>query len=182
MLDRTPRWPLAVALSAIACTLVPAPALAQEDAQEDESPARMVAVTTFEVPYTDRAQVWSFMRDHYLPAIQLHPKVLNLRVMTHMYGSGGAEVIIMREVADWADINSPCGEPCAEYREAHPIPDEGSAGWDDYAAARDLFQKYYSTHRDEIYSVIRAATKIEGRVVGTVGPPAEEVAAGNGGA
>lgn len=181
MLNRNLRLPLAVSLATILCFLAPAPALAQAEAQEDEAPARMVAVTTFEVPYADRAKVWSFMRDHYLPSIQLHPKVLNLRVMTHLYGNGGADVIITREVADWGDIHSPCGTPCEEYRATNPTPEEGSPGWEEYAAARDLFQKYYSNHRDEIYNVIRSASKIEGRLVGTVGPPAQEVASTGGG-
>lgn len=180
MLDPNSRWPLAIALAAITCTIVPAPVLAQAEEQDDAPPVRLVAMTTFEVPYTDRAQVWSYMRDHYLPAIQLHPKVLNLRVMTHLYGKGGAEVTVMREVADWADINSPCGAPCEEYRAKHPTPEEGSPGWEEYAVARDLFQTYYSNHRDEIYSVIPSVSKIEGRVVGTVGPPPEEVASSGG--
>lgn len=181
MLNRIPRSALPVALAAIICTLTPAPSLAQGAAQDDEPPARMVAVTTFEVPYADRAKVWSFMRDHYLPSIQLHPRVLNLRVMTHLYGNGGADVIIMREVSDWADIHSPCGAACDEYRATNPAPEEGSPGWEEYAAARDLFQKYYSNHRDEIYNVISSASKIEGRIVGTVGPPAQEVASSGGG-
>lgn len=179
MLDGIPRSPLSLALAVVALTIsTPAPA---QEAAESESPARLVAVTTFEVPYTDRTQVWEFMRDYYLPAMQLNPKVLNLRVLTHLYGSGGAEVVVMREVAEWADITAPCGAPCEEYQKKHPMPEEGSPGWAEFADARDLFQKYYSNHRDEIYSVITPATKIEGRIVGTVGPPAEEVAAGGGG-
>lgn len=181
MLHRNPRWPLAIALGALACALLPAPALTQGPAQPEESPARVVAVTAFEVPYNDRTAVWSFMRDYFLPGMQLHPKVLNLRVLTHLYGSGGAEIIITRELAEWADINAPCGAPCEEYRKQHPVPQEGAPEYAEYAAARDLFQKYYSNHRDEIYAVLPAATKIEGRLVGTVGPPPAEVAAGGGG-
>lgn len=181
MLHRSGRWPLATALSAIACMLLTAPGPVHGQAQDDESPPRVVTVTAFEVPYNDRAAVWSYMRDYWLPGMQLHPKVLNLRVLTHLYGSGGAEVIITRELAEWAAINEPCGTPCEEYRKQHPAPEEGAPGYAEYAAARELFQKYYSNHRDEIYSVIPSATKIEGRIVGTVGPPTAEVAAGGGG-
>lgn len=170
MRDRTLLWPLTAAL---ALTLIAAPpASAQEETEADDGPpARVVAMTTFDIPFQDRAVVWPYLRDYYIPGLQLNPKVLNLRVMTHYYGPRAAEVSIVHEYASWADINEPCGQPCDDYREENPAPEEGSAGWAEYDAARKLFQKYYSNHRDEVYNVIRSVSKIEGRVVGTVGPP-----------
>lgn len=161
-------FPLALAL---AIPLAPPQAALAQEAEEAEPPARVMAVTRFDVPYQDQAAVWRFLRDYYLPGLQLNPKVVNLRVMTHLYGSDASEVIILHEYADWADIEAPCGQACDDYGKDHPTPSEGSPEWEAFSSDRSLFQKYYSGHRDEVYSVIAGASKLEGRLAGRVGPP-----------
>lgn len=176
MSNRTLSWMVAPALFA---GLVLAPAsetTAQESADEDPG-RRIVAMTMFDVPYgPERATVVRYMREHYLPFIQLNPRVLNFRLLTHYYGSHGARVVVMREVEEWADIEAPCGDPCTEYRQKHPLPEEGTPEREAYEEARALFQKFYANHRDEVYSALMDGAVVEASVVGRVGPAEEEEA------
>lgn len=114
------------------------------------------------------------MREYVLPATQLNPKVINYRVMLHNWGSDGAQVVLMAEYANFADIEADCGKPCADYYAAHPNPKEGDAGYTAWSEARDLFSRYYSHHHDEIYQAYMNGAKVEGTTMGTVGPPARQ--------
>lgn len=162
---------------AVAAALIPAAAEAQQ--QEQEAPGtRVVTVTTFDVPFTERPKVFPFLRDYFIPGIQLHPKVLNFRVMIHNWGANAAQVVLVAEYADFADIESECGQPCEEYFKRNAPPEEGSPGREDFVERRDAFNKYYAHHRDEIYSTNMMTAKVEGEIVGRVGPPPAE-AGGN---
>ncbi len=145
----------------------PQAALAQE-----EPGYRVIAVTTFDVPYgPDRGAILEFMRDRWLPGIQLNPSVLGLRVAQHYYGSNADQIVVISEYAEWADITAPCGAPCDEYFEAHPLPEEGTPEREEFNRVVALWQKLYSSHRDEIYNTWMGVAKTEGEIVGTVGPP-----------
>lgn len=166
---------LAATVAAICATLVFSPVTAQEQPQEEEGPGqRIVTVTSFEVPFTDRPQVFPWMLEYFIPGTQLNPRVLNFRVMLHNWGSNASQVHFVSEYAEFADIESECGQPCDDYYEQHPEPEEGSPEWEEFAEARDLFNKYYAQHRDEIYTTPMMVAKSEGEMVGRVGPPPEE--------
>lgn len=160
------------AAAAVAFALsLPAPAAAQE--QEGPEP-RIVTVTSFEVPFTDRPQVFPWMLEYFLPGMQLNPNVLSFRVLLHNWGSNASQVHFVSEYASFADIESECGQPCDDYYEQHPEPEEDSAEWEEFAEARDLFNKYYAQHQDEIYTAPMMVAKTEGEMVGRVGPPPED--------
>lgn len=141
-------------------------------AQEQEGPgSRVMTVTTFDVPIQHRSTVMPFIVQRVAPATQLNPRVLNFRIMMHNWGGNAAEVIMISEYADIADIEADCGQPCEEYFEANPDPVEGDEGYEEFQKARQLFQEYYSAHRDEIYSTPMMVAKVEGKMMGRVGGP-----------
>lgn len=143
-------------------------------AQEDEGPgSRVMTVTTFDVPIQHRATVLPFVVERIAPSSQLNPKVLNFRLMLHNWGGNAAEVVMISEYADIADIEAECGQPCDEYFEANPAPEEGEEGFEEFQKAQRLFQEYYSNHRDEIYSTPMGLAKVEGEMMAPVGGPGE---------
>lgn len=165
------RCPLIIAVPiAIAALSLPSEVVGQDE--EGPGP-RVVAVTSFDLPMTDRSKVVPYMVEYFLPGVQLNPKVLNFRVLLHNWGSNAAQVHLVSEYAEFGDIESECGVPCEEYQEQHPIPEEGSTEWAEFAEARDLFNQYYAHHRDEIYTTPMMVAKTEGEIVGRVGPPPE---------
>lgn len=139
-------------------------------AQEAEIPTRVVAVTTFDVPFLDRAQVVSFLEEYFLPGYQLNPNVKNFRMLTHNWGSNASQVILVAEYDSFAAIDAECGQPCDAYFEQHEAPEEGEAGYAEYQEKADAFSKYYAAHSDEIYSTNMNRAVVEGRMQGTVGP------------
>lgn len=144
-------------------------------AQEEEGPgSRIVAVTSFQVPFGDRSTVIPYMVEYFLPGMQLNPNVIGLRVLFHNWGSDASQVIIVQEVEDFSDIEADCGQPCDDYFAEHPTPDEGDEGYEEYQEALELFNKYYAYHKDEIYVSPMFVAKVEGEMVGTVGPPPQE--------
>lgn len=153
-------------------SLAPAPAAAQEDG--DENQMRVITVTTFQVPFYERGKVFPFMRKYFMPGSQLNPNVTSYRVLWHNWGGDASEVIVMAEYDDITKIEAPCGQPCDDYFEAHPQPEEGDEGWEEFRAGQEAFQKYYAHHKDEIYLSPLAASKIEGEMRGPVGMPEEE--------
>lgn len=156
------RFITTVALGAglILATAAATPALAQEESGEPET--RVVTVTSFQVPFGDRSEVWPFLRDRILPTYQLHPKVLNFRVLTHYWGGNASDISLVAEYARFADLDEPCGKPCDDYFEANPAPEEGEEGYEEFAKSRDKFNKYYADHRDEIYNTAMDRARIEG--------------------
>lgn len=158
---------------AVAAVLIaPGSAPAQQQQQEQDVPGtRVVTVTTFDVPFADRSKVFPFMRDYFIPGTQLNPHVINFRVMIHNWGANAAQVLMVAEYAKFADIEADCGQACADYYDRNPEPEEGSPEWEAFVEGRDLFNKYYATHRDEIYTANMMSAKVEGQIVGRVGPP-----------
>jgi hypothetical protein len=153
---------------ALAVFLISGNAVAQ---QLNGPPTRYVTVTTFEVPYgPDRPKVMSFLNEYILPSTQLHPAVRDFRVLTHVWGSDGMQVIIVAEYDDWADIEADCGQPCDNYYAQHEAPEEGEDGYAEYQEKADLFSKYYSHHQDEIYLTNMNRAVVEGRTPTWVGP------------
>jgi hypothetical protein len=139
-------------------------------AQDDDGPSnRIMTVTTFKMPFGDRGTVLPWMEQYFHPNALLNPNVINYRWMVHNWGSSAAAVVIAAEYADWADIQAECGQPCDDWQEANPVPDEGTPEREEYDKAQALFNKYYAHHSDEIYVSLMEEAKTEGRVVGTVG-------------
>lgn len=161
------RFPAMAATAALMLLAVPAPPMV---AQEDDGPGtRVVTVTSFEVPFNDRATVIPFMVERFLPAMQLNPNVINARLLFHNWGSNAAAIAIVAEYASFADIESDCGQPCDDYYDANPPPDEGTPEREEFDKAAALWSKYYSHHRDEIYSTPMGMAKVEGVMMGPVG-------------
>lgn len=138
---------------------------------QDEGPgSRYVAVTTFDVPFNDRAKVFQHIMTRILPATKLNPNVVNSRVLLHNWGSNASQVVLVSEYADWAAIEADCGKPCDDFYEANPAPEEGDEGYTEYRERVELFNKYYAHHSDEVYTSPLAAAKVEGKLMGPVVP------------
>jgi len=141
-------------------------------AQDDEGPGtRITTVTSFNVPFGDRGTVIPFMVDRVLPATQLNPKAITVRLLFHNWGSDASQVAIVAEYASLADVDSECGQPCKDYFDANPIPEEGTPEREAFDKAGALFSKYYSRHSDEIYVAPMGFAKVEGKMVRGAGMP-----------
>ena len=160
-----------IALGAFALVLFVGLTLAPAAHAQDDGPGtRYLTVTTFNVPYgTERGELLDWMADYFHPFALLNPNVISYRVMYHNYGSRGDQVVIAAEFNDFADINADCGQPCDDWQEAHPNPEEGDAGYESFQKASAMFNKVFSHHADEIYLVDLEESKSEGRIHGTVG-------------
>lgn len=145
-------------------------------AQDDDGPGtRVMTTTTFHVPYgPDRGVLMDWMEENFHPFALLNPNVVSYRVMFHNWGSQGDQIVIAAEYNDFADIQADCGQPCDDWAEAHPAPEEGDEGYEDFQKAVETFNKYYSKHRDEIYLVPLEEAKTNGQVHGTVGHEPDE--------
>jgi hypothetical protein len=167
-------------LGACACALAIFLSFGSAEAQQQDSPMRYVTVTTFDVPYgSDRGKVMSFLNEYMLPATQLNPNVKNFRLLTHVWGSDGMQVIMEAEYDNWADIEADCGKTCDDYYAVHAAPTDGQDGYAEYQEASDLFNKYYSSHTDEIYLTNMNRAMVEGKTPNWVGPtPAAAAAPG----
>ena len=162
-------------LAALCVTVaVLAVAVGSAQAQQAQNPTRYVAVTTFDVPFTDRAKVVSFLEEYFFPGYQLNPKVRNFRMLTHNWGSNASQIALVAEFDTWGDIEADCGQPCDDYYAQHEAPEEGEAGYEEYREKSDLFSKYYAHHADEIYATNMNRAVVEGKMQGTVGPAPQE--------
>lgn len=167
------RKPLLVALSLCLAVALLSPAIAQ--AQEEEGPgSRYVTVTSFKVPFNERPKVIPFIINGVMPNLQLNPNVLNARLLFHNWGSDASDVVIVAEYENIEDIHADCGQPCEDYFEANPEPEEGDEGYAEFQEAQEAFSKYYSRHRDEIYVAPMEEAVVEGNFMGTVGVEEEE--------
>jgi len=139
-------------------------------AQDDDGPSnRIVTVTKFKVPFGDRSTLFPWMEQYFHPFALLNPNVITYRWMVHNWGSNAAAVVIVAEYAEWADIEADCGQPCDDWEEANPDPEEGTPEREEFDKAQALFNKYFAHHQDEIMISLSEEAKVEGRVVGTVG-------------
>jgi len=152
---------------------MPQQAVAQ-DGDDDGPGARIVTVTSFHLPLQHRGTVIPWMQKNFLPSVQLNPHAITTRFLFHNWGSDAADVVMVAEYASWADVEADCGQPCDDYFEANPEPEEGDEGYEAFDAARDLFQKYYARHRDEIYFAPMGMAKVEGEMMGPVGGPDDD--------
>ena len=151
-----------------------APAVGRAQQEEEEGPGtRVVTATIFQVPFTERSKVFPFMREYFLPFTQLNPKVLNFRVLVHNWGSDASQVVLLSEYASFADIEAECGQPCEDYQTAHPEPEEGTPEREEFEERQAAFSEYFGHHRDEIYLANMEVAKVEGELMGPVGPPPE---------
>ena len=152
---------------------MPQVAVAQDG--DDEGPGnRIVTVTSFSLPFQHRSTVIPWMVKYVLPGTQLNPAVITSRLLFHNWGSDAADVVLVAEYADWADIDADCGQPCDDYDAANPEPEEGEEGYEAYEEAQALFSKYFSRHRDEIYAAPMGMAKVEGEMMGPVGGPEDD--------
>jgi hypothetical protein len=165
------RFLLVVGMGMLVGWSVPQQAVAQDD---DGPGTRIVSVTTFNVPFTVRGQVIPHMVARVLPATQLNPHVITSRLLFHNWGSDASQIVMVAEYASMADVDADCGQPCTDYFEANPAPEEGDEGYEAFDEARRLFLKYYSNHRDEIYVAPMGMAKVEGEMMGPVGGPDDD--------
>lgn len=141
-------------------------------AQDDDGPGtRTVTVTSFDVPFGQRGPVMDFIVNRLLPGTQLNPHVLTSRVLFHAWGSNADQIVMVVEYASLADADADCGQPCTDYFDANPEPEEGDDGYEEFVEGRDAFLKYYSRHTDEIYVAPMGLATTEGEVLGDVGTP-----------
>ena len=146
---------------------------AQVARAQDQPVTRYIASTSFQVPYgPERGQVLSFLTEYFLPGYQLNPHVLNFRMLNHNWGSNGSDILLVAEYATFADIEADCGQPCDDYFAQHEAPEEGEAGYAEYNAKVQAFNKYYSNHRDEIYATPMGRAVVEGQRPAQIGPAA----------
>lgn len=138
--------------------------------QQQPTVTRYVTMTSFDVPFTDRTKVMSFMEEYFLPGYQLNPNVRNFRMLLHNWGSDASQIIFAAEFDNWAAIEADCGKPCEDYFAKHPTPEEGQPGYAEYREKSDLFSKYYASHRDEIYASNMRWSVVDGVAQGRVGP------------
>ena len=150
-------------------------AVPQQAVAQDGPGNRLVTVTTWDVPFGQRGAFNSFFRDRFLVNTQLNPNVLNLRVMFHQWGSNADQIVMVAEYADLEGLAAGCGQPCTDWNEANPAPEEGEEGYEEFDEGLQAFLKYYSHHSDEIYGSPMGMAKVEGEVMGRVGPaPADD--------
>lgn len=145
-------------------------------AQDDEGPGtRVMTMTTWDVPYgEDRGVFFDWFQKWFLPNAQLNPNVLNLRVAGHQWGSNGDQIVMVSEYESMETLAAGCGEPCTDWNEANAAPEEGEEGYEEYQKGLELFQKYYSHHKDEIFTSWMVTAKVEGEVMGTIGGADDE--------
>ena len=125
---------------------MPQVAMAQDD---DEGPGtRIVTVTSFKLPFQHRGTGIPWMVKNVLPGQQLNPAAITTRLLFHNWGSDASDVIQVSEYASWADVDADCGQPCDDYNEANPEPEEGDEGYEAFQEAQARFSNYYSHHRD----------------------------------
>jgi len=140
-------------------------------AQENEGRgSRVITVTRFDVPFKYRSTLIPWMQEYFFPFTQLNPKIRNFRVLFHHFGSDPSQIVILAEYDDLADIEAECGAPCKEYMEAHPHPEKGDEGYEEFQAAFDLFSKHYGKHQDDIYTAPLEFAIVEREPQGTIGP------------
>lgn len=146
----------------------------QHAVAQDGPGSRIVTVTTFDVPYQHRSTFLPFFRDRFLVNTQLNENVLNSRVMFHAWGSNGDQILVYTEYADMEGLAAGCGQPCADWNEANPGPEEGDEGYEEWMEGIESFQRFYSRHSDEIYSAPMGMAKLEGEVLGRIGPASDD--------
>lgn len=166
------RFLLALGMLAVAGFGMPHSAIAQDD----EGPGtRVMTVTTWDIPYgEDRGTFMQWFQKWFLPQAQLNPNVLNLRIAFHQWGSNGDQILMVSEYASMQTFAADCGEPCSDWDEANPTPEEGDDGYEEFQEGLRAFQKYYSHHGDEIFTSPMGMAKVEGEVLGTIGGSADE--------
>ena len=167
---------LVVGMGMLVGLSMPQIALAQDDDDDDEGPgARTVAVTSFELPpIGSRGPLFQHLRSRVLPGWLLNPNVITVRVLVHNWGSNASDMVLVREFDSWEDMGASCGQPCADYYQANPVPQEGEEGREAFEEGRDLYNKYFSNHRDEIYTAPMIVAKSEGEIMGPVGIPDDD--------
>lgn len=163
------RKTLLSALLAVSCVSLVGADVAQ--AQDEGPGSRYVTVTAFEVPFNDRDQVFQHIMTRVLPETKLNPNVINARVLLHNWGSNASQVLLVSEYESWEAIEAECGQPCDDFYDANPAPEEGEDGYEAHRERLEMFNKYYAHHSDEIYVTPLGAAKIEGELRGPVVPP-----------
>ena len=118
----------------------------------------------------DRGLVMAYLTEYFLPSYQLNPSVKNFRMLTHNSGSDGGDIVLGAEYESWAAIEADCGQPCEDYYDQHEAPEEGEAGYAEFQAQLQAFNKYYSHHQDEIYATNMNRAVVDGRQPTRVGP------------
>jgi len=131
--------------------ITPLAAFAQEE-EESEPVFHYLAVTTFNVPRGEEgALVQEWIETVTAPIQRLDPNVISFRVAQHAWGSNRAQVVFIREYADWAAIEADCAECDAWFEENKP--EEGTPEREEWDAMAEAFATANYGHSDEIYSL-----------------------------
>jgi hypothetical protein len=126
------------------------PGRASAQAAQD---VRFVSVSTFEIPRdtTQRRLLMTMIDSVMVPYARMDPNVLSYRVMMHRWGANSNVILIMSEFPSWAAIEAECAQCDAWVASKTPaVGTPARAGWD---AMQMAFQRAYSGHSDEIYTV-----------------------------
>ncbi len=162
---------LAVGMGMLVGWTMPQQAVAQDG---DGPGTHVISVTTWTVPYGQRGPFFDFFMNRVWPATQLNPHVINARLMGHLHGSRGDQIVAIVEYADMEGLGAACGQPCTDYFDANPAPEEGDEGYEEFEEGRASFQRWYSRHSDEIYNVPMNSAVSDGEPVGDVGTPDDD--------
>jgi hypothetical protein len=145
-------------LALLATTTVITSAAAAQAAPPAAPDIRVVTISSFRVPLgEDRQKVLDYMKKWMVEPARLNPNVLSYRIIQHFYGSNSSDVAIVAEYPNWAAIGADCA-PCDKWFETN-MPKENTAERKAVDDALALFQKYYSSHADQIYNANMAFAK-----------------------
>lgn len=145
---------LAALTLAVALTLAPTQAVAQEEEPE----FNYITTTTIHMPATqDREKAIDWIEQVMVPLAQLNPNVLWYRVATHNWGANSEDVLILAEYDEWANIEGDCPACDTWFDENQPAEDTPER--EEWDAMAETFFKFFSGHSDEIYVVNMAHAK-----------------------
>ena len=148
---------IAVGAAAITFLALP-PCLGAQNGDDEEPVIHYITTSSFNVDFGDDfGTVIEWIDSVRTPLIQINPHVLSDRVVTHIWGSQGGDIVFITEYETWDGINADC-EACDEmFEEMRPEEETPEReAWDERLA---VFLRYYSGHRDEIYSTRMSRAK-----------------------
>lgn len=117
---------------------------------QQEAETRIIAVTTFKVPFTDFGEFNSMVDKYVIPSVKANPHILSYRMAGHYWGSTRHTVWIIAEYENLAGIEEADSWGDKYYDDNYP---EGSAKRDSADKAfQEKFLPYFQDHTDNILS------------------------------
>jgi hypothetical protein len=124
-------------------------------AQDDDPSSRLVHVQTLEASFpsdgsvAERDSLWEIFFDR---TVMKNEKILSQRTLGHFWGANSNEIVLIREYANWDDINTFGTRQQELINEAWPDSLERQAFF-------QSFNRYFGPHKDEIYQQIGGLRK-----------------------